>query len=65
MTNPGSESTILIASADCLRTLHEQPYFSASSAFSDAEALKALHVIRRNKPEVVALERAFVASQRR
>ena len=63
MTNPGSESTILIASPECLRTLHEQPYFSASSSFSDAEALKALHAIRRHKPDVVALERAFVASQ--
>lgn len=63
MNNPGPESTILIASPECLRTLHEQPYINASSAFSDAEALKALHAIRRSKPDVVALERAFVASQ--
>jgi PilZ domain-containing protein len=57
-------STVLIASAEHLPALKEREDFSDAQAFSDAEALRALEVITRKRPDVVALERVFAATTR-
>ena len=57
-------STVLIAAPEHLQALKERPDFSEAQTFSDAEALRALEVITRKRPEVVALERMFAATTR-
>ena len=57
-------STVLIASPEHLQVLKERDDFSNAQAFSDAEALRALEVITRKRPDVVALEREFAATTR-
>jgi len=57
-------STILIAAPEHLEVLKEREDFSDAQAFSDSEALRALEVITRKRPDVVALERGFAATTR-
>jgi hypothetical protein len=64
--NPGANCTVLIAATDLLPTLKTQTGTDDSEllAFSDTEALRALEVISRRRPSVVALERVFAATPR-
>lgn len=55
---------VLIASSEYLPALQERPDFAGAQAFSDADALKALDVIAKQRPGVVALERLFAATSR-
>lgn len=57
-------STILIAAPEHLQVLKERDDFSDAQMFSDTEALRALEVITRKRPEVIALERMFAATTR-
>jgi len=57
-------STILIAAPEHLQALKEREDFSDAQTFSDSEALRALEVITRKRPTVVALERLFAATTR-
>jgi hypothetical protein len=59
-----SVSTVLIAAAEHLEALMEREEFSGSQAFPAQEALRALEVITRKRPDVVALERMFAATTR-
>jgi hypothetical protein len=56
--------TVLIAAPEHLQALKERDDFGDAQVFSDAEALRALEVITRRRPDVVALERAFAATTR-
>jgi hypothetical protein len=56
--------TVLIAAAEHLQGLMEREDFSGAHAFSDQEALRALEVITRRRPDVIALERTFAATTR-
>jgi hypothetical protein len=55
--------TVLIAAPEHLQALKEHG-FADALAFTDADALKALEAITREKPPVVALERVFSATSR-
>jgi len=55
--------TVLIAAPEHLPALKEHG-FADASAFSDADALKALEAITREKPRVIALEKLFAATSR-
>lgn len=57
-------STVLIASPEHLQILKAREDLAAAQAFPDAEALRALDVITRQKPRVVALERMFASTSR-
>ncbi len=57
-------STVLIASPEHLNALKDRADLAEAQAFSDAEALRALDVITRQRPSVVALERLFAATSR-
>ena len=57
-------STILIAAPEHLQALKAREDFSDAQTFSDSEALRALEVITRKRPQVVALERLFAATTR-
>jgi hypothetical protein len=57
-------STVLIAPPEHLQALTEREDFSGAQTFSDQEALRALEVITRKRPDVVALERTFAATTR-
>jgi hypothetical protein len=58
--------TVLIGSAELLPTLEERTARPDADliAFTDADALRALDVITRRRPAVVALERLFAATPR-
>ncbi|HLG58613.1 MAG TPA: PilZ domain-containing protein [Vicinamibacterales bacterium] len=56
--------TVLIAAPEHLQALKEHGGFGDAQAFSDADALKALEVITRDKPAVVVLEQLFAATSR-
>ena len=56
--------TVLIAAPEHLQSLKEHGGFGDALAFSDADALKALEAITREKPAVVALERLFATTSR-
>jgi hypothetical protein len=56
--------TVIVAAPEYLAALREQGEFSDALAFSDAEALKALEAITRDRPSVIALERQFAATSR-
>jgi len=60
---PPSE-IVVIASAQHLPALQQRPEFADAQAFSDADALRALDLISRTRPAVVALERLFAATSR-
>lgn len=55
--------TVLIAAPEHLQALKEHGYADAL-AFSDADALKALEAITKEKPPAVVLERLFAATSR-
>ena len=55
--------TVLIAAPEHLPALKEHG-FADALAFSDADALKALEAITREKPRVIALEKLFAATSR-
>jgi hypothetical protein len=57
-------ATVLIASPDHLSVLKERADFNGAVAFADTDALKALEVITRQRPSVVALERLFATTSR-
>lgn len=57
-------STVLIASAEHLAPLKDRGGFAEAQSFSETEALRALEVITRERPSVVALERTFAATSR-
>ena len=55
---------VLIAAPEHLQTLMERDDFSGAQAFPAQDALRALEVITRKRPDVVALERMFAATTR-
>lgn len=55
---------MVIASAQHLSALQQRPEYADAQAFPDSEALRALDVISRERPSVVALERLFAATSR-
>jgi hypothetical protein len=57
-------STVLIASPELLPALKDRIDLVQATAFTDAEALKALETITRERPQVVALEKLFAATSR-
>src|SRR5262245_12650047 len=59
-----SVSTVLIAAPEHLQALMEREEFSGAQAFPAQEALRALEVITRKRPDVVALEQMFAATTR-
>jgi hypothetical protein len=58
--------TVLIAAPELLSALKKGPLGSDGEllAFPDTEALRALEVISRRRPQVVALERVFASTPR-
>ena len=58
--------TVLIAAPDLLPALKTRSFEGESEllSFSDAEALRALEVISRRRPRLIALERTFAATPR-
>jgi hypothetical protein len=59
-----SSGMVLIASAEHLPALQQRPEFADAQAFSDADALRALDMITKQRPPVIALERLFAATSR-
>ena len=57
-------STVLIAPSEQLQALLEREDLSDAQSFPAQEALRALEVITRKRPKVVALERSFAATTR-
>jgi hypothetical protein len=57
-------STVLIGAPEHLPKLLELPDLRGTTAFSDDETLRALDVITRERPAIIALERTFAASSR-
>jgi hypothetical protein len=57
-------STVLIAAAEHLTPLKDRGGFADAQCFSDTEALRALEVITRERPSLVALERTFAGTSR-
>ena len=57
-------ATVLIASPEHLPALQEREDLDGAQVFSDVDALRALDVITRQRPAVVALERLFAATSR-
>lgn len=56
--------TVLIASLEHLPALKERTDLGETVAFADTDALKALDMITRQRPRVVALERDFAGTSR-
>ena len=56
--------TVLVAAPEYLPALQEQGDFGDALAFTDADALKALEAITRERPKVIALEKQFSATSR-
>ena len=56
--------TVIVAAPEYLPALQEQGDFGDALAFSDADALKALEAITRERPKVIALEQQFAATSR-
>jgi hypothetical protein len=57
-------STVLISAAEHLQTFKDLDDFSDAQTFSEADALRALEMITRKRPNIVALEKAFAATTR-
>jgi hypothetical protein len=57
-------ATVLIAAAEHIASLKEREELVDTIMFSDAEALKALDVITRQRPDVVLLDRLFADTSR-
>jgi hypothetical protein len=56
--------TVIVAAPEHLPALQEQGNFTDALAFADADALKALEAITRDRPKVIALEKQFAATSR-
>jgi hypothetical protein len=56
--------TVIVAAPEFLPALQEQGDFGDALAFTDADALKALEAITRERPTVIALEKQFAATSR-
>ena len=56
--------TVIVAAPDHLSALQEQRDFGEALAFSDDDALKALEVITRERPRVIALTEQFASTSR-
>jgi hypothetical protein len=56
--------TVLIASPEHLNALKGRDDLGEVQAFADTEALRALEVISRERPSLIALERLFAATSR-
>jgi hypothetical protein len=56
--------TVIVAAPEYLPALQEQDEFGDALAFSDADALRALEAITRDRPKVIALERQFAVTSR-
>jgi len=56
--------TVIVAAPEHLPALQEQGDFGDALAFSDADALKALEAIMRDRPKVIALDKLFAATSR-
>jgi hypothetical protein len=56
--------TVIVAAPEYLSALQELGEFGDALAFSDADALKALDAITRERPKVIALEKQFAATSR-
>jgi hypothetical protein len=54
--------TVLIAPADAIPALRQQPFLQESVAFLDTDADIALDRIREDPPAIIAVEREFAAS---
>jgi hypothetical protein len=59
-----SSEIVVIASPQHLAALQERPEFAGAQAFTDADALRALDLISKLRPAIVALERLFAATSR-
>ena len=57
-------ATVLIAAPEHLAALKGHSSFAGAQAFPDADALKALEAITRDKPRLIVLERTFAATSR-
>jgi len=57
-------ATVLISAAEHLQTFKAHDDYSDAQAFADTDALRALEVITRKRPDIVALEKAFAATTR-
>ena len=57
-------NVVLIATNEYLSVIKARSDFESALAFADSEALRALDVITRFRPEVVALDRLFAATSR-
>ena len=57
-------ATVLIAAPEHLSALQRRDDLRDVLAFSDADALRALDTITRQRPQVVALERLFASTSR-
>ncbi len=57
-------STVVVASSQHLGAFTNRDDFGDAQVFSDAEALRALDVITRERPSLIALERLFAATSR-
>ena len=56
--------TVIVAAPEYLPALQEHSDFGDALAFTDADALKALEAITRERPKVIALEKQFSATSR-
>ena len=56
--------TVLIASPEHLPVLQDRDDLAGAVSFSDADALRALEAITRQRPDVVAVERLFATTSR-
>lgn len=56
--------TVLIAAPEHLAALKNHSSFAGAQVFPDADALKALEAITRDKPKLIVLERTFAATSR-
>jgi hypothetical protein len=56
--------TVLIAAPEHLAALKNHSSFAGAQVFSDADALKALEAITKDKPKLIVLERTFAATSR-
>jgi hypothetical protein len=66
LSSSGDDCTVLIAAPNLQSTLKNRGFPDTGEllTFSDTDALRALEVISRRRPRVVALERLFAATPR-
>jgi hypothetical protein len=59
-----SSELVVIAAAQHLAALQQRPEYANATGFPDSDALRALDLISRDRPSVIALERLFAATSR-